>query len=132
MDFFIHPALVVLPTKNKGLGVFTRKALPEGLCVEVSPVLVMDSAARQHLDETLLHDYIFEWMPEEEKQCCVALGYLSIYNHAQESNCEYFMEYDENRMYIQTIRPLKAGEELTINYNGDWNNTAPVWFPLAD
>lgn len=132
MDFFIHPSIFIAETKEKGLGIFTRESLPAGLCVELSPVLVMDEAARLHLDKTLLHDYIFEWMPSGVNQCCMALGYLSIYNHAPASNCEYFMMYDENKMYIQTIRPLVAGEELSINYNGDWNNSAPVWFQLND
>ncbi|MEO6832255.1 MAG: SET domain-containing protein-lysine N-methyltransferase [Chitinophagaceae bacterium] len=132
MDFFIHPAIYIAQTERKGLGIFTREALPEGFCVEVSPVLVMDAMARNNIDKTLLHDYIFEWIPDGEKQCCMALGYLSIYNHSPTSNCEYFMLYDEHKMYIQTIRPLVAGEELSINYNGDWNNSAPVWFPLND
>lgn len=132
MDCFIHPAIFVGETERKGLGIFTREALPAGLCVEVSPVLVMDALARERLDKTLLHDYIFEWMPSSKKQCCMALGYLSIYNHSAASNCEYFMVYDECKMYIETIRPLVAGEELSINYNGDWNNDAPVWFPLSD
>jgi len=25
---------------------------------------------------------------------------------------------------------VHAGEELFINYNGDWNNDKPVWFDL--
>jgi hypothetical protein len=25
---------------------------------------------------------------------------------------------------------IAADEELTINYNGDWDNHAPVWFTV--
>jgi len=26
------------------------------------------------------------------------------------------------------MRDVLAGDELTVNYNGDWNNDKPVWF----
>jgi SET domain-containing protein len=33
---------------------------------------------------------------------------------------------------IQTVRDIEAGEEITINYNGDWNDPKPVWFEVID
>ena len=98
------------------------------MVVECSPVIVMSAEERVHLDKTLLHDYIFEWQPEERNECCVALGYLSLYNHSFASNCEYFMDYETQTMSIRTVREIAAGEELTINYNGDWNDESPLWF----
>lgn len=61
----------------------------------------------------------------------MAQGYISVYNHAQQSNCEHFMDYEQQTMSIKTIRDIEADEELTINYNGDWDNEEPVWFDLA-
>jgi hypothetical protein len=87
----------------------------------------MSDADRKLIDQTLLHDYIFEW-GENVKQCCMALGYIPMYNHSYKSNCEYDMDYDEETMTIKTVRFVKAGEELFINYNGDWNNSKPLWF----
>ena len=40
------------------------------------------------------------------------------------------MDYEKHEMYIQTVRDIDAGEELTINYNGNWNDTTPVWFEV--
>ena len=88
----------------------------------------MSHADRQLLDKTLLHDYIFEWQPDGELMCCMALGWIPVYNHSYRSNCEYFMNYDEQTMFIKTVRDIKSGEELTINYNGTWNDKAKVWF----
>jgi uncharacterized protein len=51
-----------------------------------------------------------------------------VYNHSYGSNCEYFMDFKEETISIKTIRNVEAGEELTINYNGDWNDRKPVWF----
>jgi SET domain-containing protein len=87
----------------------------------------LEQADRELLDKTLLHDYIFEW-GGRKKQCCMALGYIPIYNHSYTSNCEYEMDYEEETMTVKTMRAVKAGEELFINYNGNWNDARPVWF----
>ena len=131
MDHFILPALYPAGTSAKGRGVFTNVPLLPDTVVEASPVIVMDAAARALLDRTLMHDYIFEWQPEGQQLCCVALGYLSLYNHSYSSNCEYFMDYPTHTMMIKTMRHIDAGEELTINYNGDWDDAATVWFEVA-
>lgn len=112
-----------------GRGVFTSADLEAGKLIESSPVIVMSKEERKFLDQTLLHDYIFEW-GEKKDQCCMALGYVAVYNHSYESNCEYEMDYHKKTINIKTVRPIKAGEELFINYNGDWNDQKPVWFEI--
>jgi len=131
MDYHIHPEIFPAETTNKGLGVFTRADLAADTIIESSSVLVMDPDARPLLDKTRLHDYIFEWNPDGQNLCCVALGYLSLYNHSYQSNCEYFMDYDHDIMQIKTCRDIPAGTELCINYNGDWDDPKPVWFEVA-
>ena len=120
--------LYIGETASKGRGVFTKEKLKAKTIIETSPVIVMSAADRKLLDETLLHDYIFEWQPGEEEQCCMALGWVPLYNHSYHSNCEYFMDYEEQAIYIQTMRNIDAGAELTINYNGVWNDQKKVWF----
>ncbi len=126
----ILPGIYVQHTEDKGNGVFTEKAIPAATPIEVSPVIVMSAEERKLLDNTLLHDYIFEWQPDGENKCCMAQGYISVYNHSDHANCEYFMDYNKNTMSVKTMRDIAAGEELTVNYNGDWNNKKPVWFDV--
>jgi uncharacterized protein len=121
------PSLVIAPTDQKGRGVFTTADIDGDMIIEVSPVIVMSREERILLDQTLLHDYIFEWGPDS-RQCCMALGYIPLYNHSYWSNCEYTMDYDDRLITIKTVCHIKAGEELFINYNGVWNNETPVWF----
>jgi SET domain-containing protein len=120
--------IYIKETKAKGRGVFTKRRLAAGTVVETAPVIVMTAEDRMYLDKTLLHDYIFEWEPDGVKMCCMALGIVSIFNHSYESNCEYFMNYEEETMQVVTIRDIDAGEELTINYNGDWDDKKKLWF----
>jgi uncharacterized protein len=125
----VLPFLYIAPTENRGRGVYTAEDLEEGMVVEVSPVVVMSLEERKLLDQTLLHDYIFEW-GEAKDQCCMAMGYVPVYNHSYESNCEYGMDYDQQQISITTVRPVRAGEELLVNYNGDWNDSTPLWFDV--
>jgi|SRR5579871_437370 len=123
----ILPSLFFADTEKKGRGVFTSEDIPKNTIVEISPVIILGMDDRELLDKTLLHDYIFEW-GDDKKQCCVALGYVSLYNHSYQSNCEYVMDFDEGLISIKTVHFIKKGEELLINYNGDWNNKTAVWF----
>jgi SET domain-containing protein len=125
----VLPFLFIAPTENRGRGVYTSEDIEEGVVVEVSPVVVMSLEERKLLDQTLLHDYIFEW-GEAKDQCCMAMGYVPVYNHSYASNCEYGMDYDQQQISITTVRPVKAGEELLVNYNGDWNDNTPLWFDV--
>ncbi len=110
-----------------GKGVFTSEFIRKNTVVEVSPVIVMSHQERQLLDKTLLHDYIFEW-GNRNKKCCMAIGYVPLYNHSYNSNCEYEMEFDKDIISVIAVKDIAAGEELFINYNGTYNNTKPVWF----
>ena len=125
----IFEGLYIEKSNEKGRGVFTKQPIPANTIIEVSPVIVMSAEERTLLDQTLLHDYIFEW-GKDSKQCCMALGYVPVYNHSYRSNCEYEMDFDNEIIKIKTIRAIEAGEELFINYNGDWNNAKKIWFEV--
>lgn len=124
---FISEAVFVNRSKNMDRGVYTNCLLEEDLVIEIAPVIVMTGEERKLLDQTLLHDYIFEW-GKEKNECCMALGYVPLYNHSYEANCTYEMDFTKKTITIKTTRKIKRGEELFINYNGDWDNKTPVWF----
>ncbi len=124
----VHPGLYINHTPGKGRGIFTRTGIQADTTLETAPVIVMTAGERTLLDQTTLHDYIFEWTPDGQDMCCMALGYIAVYNHSYTANCEYFMDYEKRMITIKTIRDVESGEELTINYNGDWDNGDEVWF----
>ena len=105
-----HPDIYIANTESKGRGIYCKTDLPADVVIEIAPVIVMSEDDRKLLDKTLLHDYIFEWTPDGARMCCMALGYVPIYNHSYTSNCEYVMNYDEQTISILTMRPIPAGE----------------------
>jgi SET domain-containing protein len=126
----ILSCLYIADSFNRGRGVFSSENLTAGRLIEIAPVIIMSSEDRRLLDRTLLHDYIFLW-GRDETQCCLALGYVSIYNHDYQSNAEYEMDFQTNTIRIKTVCKIKKGEEIFINYNGTWNDEKPVWFDSA-
>lgn len=123
----ILPILFIAPTETRGRGVFTTEAIGVGTVIEISPVIVLSETERTEVEKTTLYNYIFEW-GEEYKGACVALGYLSMYNHSYHANCVYHMDFESERISITTVKPIAAGEEVTINYNADPDDDSAVWF----
>lgn len=122
--------VLVKAAKKMGRGVYTTQAIKAGTLIEIAPVIVMNAEERAMLDKTLLHDYIFEWGEKADK-CCMALGLVPIYNHSYEANCEYEMYFKKELITVKAMRDIEAGEQLFVNYNGDWDNKEQVWFPLS-
>ena len=119
--------LFVAQINEKGRGVVTEFAIPANTIIEVAQAITISAKERIDIDKTVLHDYIFEW-GNEQQECAMALGLVPIYNHSYDSNCTYIMQYDTQEFIIQTVKDIKAGEELTINYNGEPDDETKVWF----
>jgi SET domain-containing protein len=123
----MHEALYIKSTADKGWGVFCHQAINANVTIEISPVVLLSKKDKILIDQTPLFNYIFYWQNEK---ACMSLGYISIYNHSYSSNCEYFQDYENNTVFIKTVRKIAAHEELCINYNGDWDNKEKVWFEV--
>jgi SET domain-containing protein len=121
------PYLFIASSDKGGRGVFTSQNIPADTVIEISPVLVLTAKERQEVEKTKLFDYIFEW-GKSRKQGALALGYVSMYNHSYNSNCDYEMDFDDKTMTVKTVKPIATGEELFINYNALPDDSTPVWF----
>jgi SET domain-containing protein len=123
----ISSFLTVQSSPNRGRGVFTTKNIKKGTVIEISPVLVLTEKERKTIEKTILFHYVFEW-GNDKKKAALALGYVSLYNHSYDSNCEYEMEFGKKLMTIRTVKNIKKGEELFINYNATPDDKTKVWF----
>ncbi|MCB9297045.1 MAG: SET domain-containing protein-lysine N-methyltransferase [Lewinellaceae bacterium] len=121
------PSLFIAPSPLGGRGVFTAAPIPQGALLEICPVIVLPGQDRQHLDRTGLYDYYFIW-GEEDELCAIALGYGSLYNHSFQPNAEYRADFDGPTLDFYALRDVEAGEEITVNYNGDPDNREALWF----
>ena len=126
----IHSDMIeVKRVKGKGRGVFARRAIQEGEVIERVPVLVLRLDEIKNGDEwTGLAGYCFLW---GEGTVALALGYGSLYNHSFRPNARYDDEAQRTKLY-SSIRDIEAGEEITINYNGEPTDRTPVGFEVVE
>jgi hypothetical protein len=111
------PAGLEIKEGRYGRGVFTTRAFAKGETVEHCPTLELpgDEVAGQ------LGDYVFG-SNESEDEVILPLGYGMLYNHSADPNCEYIQEAPRVIAYV-TLRDVKAGEELFIDYGEEWWET---------
>lgn len=114
-------------TKNKGRGVFALGSFKSGEIVEICPTLRMTPTERKHCAKTVLNYYMYPW--RSTRSASLVLGYGSIYNHSFNPNADWKQNFKTRTMVYRAIKPIKKGEEITVNYNGEPDDMTPVdWF----
>ena len=114
---------------GKGRGVFARQAIREGEVIERVPVIVIPLEDIKNSEGWVgLAGYCFYW---GEGKVALALGYGSLYNHSYHPNARYD---DLGRMtkVFSAVRDIAAGEEITVNYNGDPDDHDPMGFDVVE
>jgi len=121
------PGLFISESAGRGRGVFTNLPIHEGDIIEVCQVIILPSHQLPVIHKTVLHDYYFLW-GEELKECALALGFGSLYNHKTHPNANFILDLENNTIDIFAIEDIAPGDEITINYHGEPGATDPLWF----
>ena len=114
----------------RGRGVFAKIDIPEGTLLEECPVLVLPSEQIAALELTLLGDYYFRWGGQGDEDA-IALGFGSLYNHADEPNAMYVRKLEARTLAFYSVCAISSGEEIRVSYNGGFGDRTPVWFEQA-
>jgi len=122
-----HAMIYVAPSDLHGQGVFAARDIEAGEIIEICPILLFPRAELDAIRKTMLDDYYFDW-GDEGDWYAVCLGYGSLYNHSYTPNAEYGMDFEANTIDFYCIKPIAAGAEILINYNGESDNQTKVWF----
>lgn len=69
---------------------------------------------RKHM---LLNYYAF-MIDQQQEYVGIALGYGSLYNHAEDYNAVYYYDNEKELMVFETIQAINKNQEITINYLG--------------
>ncbi len=112
--------------KGKGRGVIAIERIEKGEVIERAPVI---PGAVEEGKLTTLYNYAFVWRKE---YYAIALGYGSLYNHSYKPNAVYRHSEDDLLINFIALKTIEKGEEITVNYNGDPENHAEVWFNVAE
>jgi hypothetical protein len=116
-------------TSQKGRGVFACQSFLPGDTIETVPIILIPKEQYSHIEKTIFFHYVFGWKGDD---FALALGHGSLYNHSYIPNAIYRKLEDEDMIEFVAWRPIQAGEEILINYNGDPLSKDPLWFPVQE
>jgi SET domain-containing protein len=123
-DMPVRGPLSVRDFGARGRGVVALEDIQSGSLVERSPVLIVPPDDRHAVDKTVIFSYVFMWehgtveqdLYEHKGRSAIALGYTSLLSHSYNPNCNFVRHIDELFIDVFANRLIKAGEELTIDY----------------
>lgn len=91
-------------------GVFAEQDfLQDDIIEECHTLLVREQTAD-------LHNYFFSG----KKNSVLALGFGSIYNHAEDPNASFQFDAEHDVMVFRARKKIKKGEEIFISYGKQW------------
>ena len=131
----IRAQLAVRDFGARGRGIVALEDLAPGRLVERSPVLIIPSEQRGVVDQTVIFTYVFMWehhtveedLYQHRGRSAIALGYTSLLSHSYQPNCIFVRHIDELLIDVFAKRLIRAGEELTIDYQMTlWFDPVPI------
>ena len=60
--------------------------------------------------------------------CIRDRGFGSLYNHEIHPNANFILDLENETIDIVAIKNITAGEEITLNYNGEPGDETILWF----
>lgn len=130
----MEPSQKIILKKSKilkaGRGVFAKQTIKKNELIERCPVIVFKGKEVQEMKKTTLKNYYFIWHKPKKiaTKIALCLGFGSLYNHSYNPNATYKKELVRNYVDFKSIKEIKKGEEITINYNyGDPDDKTKLW-----
>jgi SET domain-containing protein len=102
-----------------GRGVFATKNFRSGEVIEICPVVPIPRKLIKDKNPTGLQDFLENWLFEWENDFqsdAMVLGYGMIYNHSENPNAKYEMDFEKNIVTFRASKKIKKGEEIFIDY----------------
>lgn len=116
------------PSARGGRGLFATAPLAGDVLLLTSPILLVPADQREHLLQTVVDDYVYEW--DDEGTAALVLGPSSMCNHDPEPNAYLWLVPEAQVAELWTTRPIAAGEEITVSYRAAGDD-APLWFEVV-
>lgn len=123
--------IYIKDTGKYGRGVYARYDIKIGQVIEVSPVILLTKKESVYIKDTIISDYWFNW-GAGDFDSALALGYGSLFNHSYTPNAAFYNNKDNLLIIFYALSNIKAGDEITVNYNGEPTDKSPLWFDVIN
>ncbi len=119
---------------HKGRGVFCMHDIKKGEVLEVTPTIVLNGAATDKVENTILANYTFQiggiskahrkrMHVKDIKKCSgVIMGIISYFNHSEDPNAEVEWEEHQGTLYhlVRALRHIPKNTEICTTYGDGW------------
>ncbi|TDQ19390.1 SET domain-containing protein [Algoriphagus boseongensis] len=116
-----------------GYGVFAKETILSGELIEEAKGIRLSNRSAYQYDKNL-NDYIFRHSDCKCEECSthgslqfVGMGYSSLYNHSEESNATYKIDYEHDVIRITAKKDINEGEEILIDYGKNYWLMRKIW-----
>jgi len=111
----------VVNIKGKGRGVVATQNIKKDEIIEFCPIVFISDQEASFFEKEntiLKFYYLFQYAIGRK---CIMLGYGSLYNHSKNpnANIDYDVKELKNYLFFQAIKDIKAGEEISYDYEFD-------------
>ena len=117
-----NPWLEVRESGIHGRGVYALKDIPKGTrIIEYTGERISNAEADRRYDDESMpehHTFLFILSSRTCVDAAVDGNEARLINHSCEPNCEAIIE--RSRIWIEAIAPIRAGEELSYDYEYDF------------
>lgn len=131
LTFRRKEGLYLKPAGKKGRGVFCLTDISKGEILEVTPCILLDSAATDLADKTILRDYTFaigdvnksHKIKNPELCSAVVMGIQAFCNHGGKlQNAEISWDETKDTVYyiLTALADIPAGTEICTTYGDGW------------
>ena len=120
-------------SKKKGKGVFATRDIEKDGLVDIAHVVPILNKEYKKIKRTVLYNYIYIWEDPKyvpEYKYAITLSISQFINHSYHPNIVYSHNYDSCTIKYHALEDITKGEELTVNYNANVNDSSAVWFKV--
>jgi len=117
---WFNTSCIVKESEIHGLGCFATRDIQQNEIIERSPVVIFypgifDDFWESRLERHILNEYIFKW---PSAQRAIALGNVSLCNHADDPNAGYRCCTEVPCIELLAKDDICCGDEILISYHG--------------
>jgi SET domain-containing protein len=120
--------LVIRTLRGKGRGVFAGRRFAADEVLERAPVIVIPNEEWAQVSASVVASYCFTWGARDD--AAIPLGRASLLNHSYTPNAYAQIHLREKVIEFLALRDIEAGEEITLNYNGDHADRTAMSFTV--
>jgi uncharacterized protein len=124
-----RPVIEVRPSSRGGRGLFATEDIADDVLLMQAPLLFVPAEQRDALKETVVDDYVYEW--DGDGTAALVLGVSSMCNHASSPNAYLWLIPEHEAAELWSIRPIAAGDEVTVSYRAAGDDE-PLWFEIIE